>query len=487
MVQDSLKKATLNAASWNFSNMLVGQVRTFIVSTILARLLMPEDFGLLGMAMVFASLTDSFVDFGFGNAVIQKQKVNKLQLSTVFWINMLMAVILGLIMYFSAPLIAIYFEMPKLLPITKLMSLTFLIKGLSTLQNALYKKDLDFKTPFKIALFSGIVSGVLGIILAYVGYGVYSLIYSQIAGWIIGTILIWYFSSWKPSFLFRLNAVEDLWSFGYKYSLSIFIDSIFSRLDTLVIGKLFNAATLGLFYKAQSLNSLIIQYAFTSFSGVLFPTLSKLAHDKEKLREVLIRILHLVCFTTFLFSGLMFVNAKAVIVLLLTEKWLGSVPIFKILALFSFVYTIPTILNSPILSIGKSGAILKVEIYKKSLYLLAIPVAIYYGLYYYILATFFAAIIGIVLNLGLVQKFFGFRISEFFKLFFRYAIVFLILVGFDYFFFTFEVNYFLSIVIKSIIYITTYMLLNAIVFKSEGFKEFKNILVGLLVKIKILK
>jgi O-antigen/teichoic acid export membrane protein len=467
--------------------MLVGQVRTFIVSTILARLLMPEDFGLLGMAMVFASLTDSFVDFGFGNAVIQKQEVNKLQLATVFWINMLMALVLGVIMYFSAPLVAVYFEMPKLEPITKLMSLTFLIKGLSTLQNALYKKELDFKTPFKIGLFSGIISGVLGIVLAYSGYGVYSLIYSQIAGWVIGTLLIWYFSSWRPSLLFSLKEVKPLWSFGYKYSLSIFIDSVFSRLDTIIIGKLFSAATLGLFYKAKSLNKLVVQYAFTSFSGVLFPSLSKLANDKEKLREVLVRILHLVCFTKFLFSGLMFINAESVIVLLLTEKWIGSVPIFQILALFSFIYTIPTILNSPVLSIGESGAILKVEIYKKSLYLLAIPVAIYYGLYAYILATIVAAMIGILLNLGLVRKFFGFKILEFFKLFLKYAIVFAVLTGIDYLFCDFEMNYFLSILLKSIVYVALYMIFNALILKTEGFNEFKNILIGLLTKMKILK
>jgi teichuronic acid exporter len=486
-LKKSLKTSTINAASWNFSNMLVGQVRTFIVSTILARLLMPEDFGLLGMAMVFASLTDSFVDFGFGNAVIQKQEVNKLQLSTVFWINMLMALVLGVIMYFSAPLVAVYFEMPKLEPITKLMSLTFLIKGLSTLQNALYKKELDFKTPFKVNLFAGIASGILGIVLAFNGFGVYSLIYSQITGWVITTILIWYFSKWKPSFLFDLSEVKELWSFGYKYSLSIFIDSIFLRLDTIVIGKLFNAATLGLFYKAQSLNKLVIQYAFSSFSSVLFPSLSKLANDKEKLRAVLVRILHLVCFTTFLFSGLMFVNAESVIVLLLTEKWIGSVPIFQILALFSFIYTIPTILNSPILSIGESGAILKVELYKKSVYLLAIPIAIYYGLYAYILATIVAAMIGILLNLGLVQKFFGYRVLEFFKLFLKYAIVFIVLTGFDYLFCDFEMNYFLSILLKSTVYIAIYMIFNALILKTEGFNEFKNILIGLLAKVKILK
>jgi O-antigen/teichoic acid export membrane protein len=449
---------------------------------------MPEDFGLLGMAMVFASLTDSFVDFGFGNAVIQKQEVNKLQLSTVFWINMLMASVLGVAMYFSAPLVAVFFEMPKLEPITKLMSLTFLIKGLSTLQNALFKKELDFKTPFKIGLISGIISGVLGIVLAYSGYGVYSLIYSQIAGWVIGTLLIWYFSSWKPSFLFSLKEVKSLWSFGYKYSLSIFIDSLFSRLDTIIIGKLFSAATLGLFYKAKSLNKLVVQYAFTSFSGVLFPSLSKLAHDKEKLREVLIRILHLVCFTTFLFSGLMFVNAESVIVLLLTEKWIDSVPIFQILGVFSFVFTIPTVLVAPINAIGNSGDNLKVEILKKILYIFAIPIAFYYGLYAYILATSIAAVVGLQINGLMVSKRLSYSLFDQQKVILKYLFPFLTLIALDYFLdFTFAENHFINVIGKSLLYLIIYLGYNIIV-KTEGLNDFYDtFLKKVLKKIKLLK
>ncbi|MGC1633331.1 MAG: oligosaccharide flippase family protein, partial [Gelidibacter sp.] len=254
--------------------MFAGQLRNFVVATILARLLMPEDFGLLGMAMVFAGIAESFVDFGFGNAVIQKQQVSRVQLSTIFWINMMMAGLLGLIMFATAPLVAAYFEMPELKVITQIMSFTFLIKGLSTLQGALFKKKLDFRTPFKIEIVEGVLSGALGIYLAYAGYGVYSLIYSQIFGWVLATTLLWILSNWKPAFLFNLKEVKELWNFGYKYSLSIFIDSMFIRLDTIVIGKVFSAATLGLFYKAQALNKMVVQYAFGSFAGVLFPSLS---------------------------------------------------------------------------------------------------------------------------------------------------------------------------------------------------------------------
>lgn len=454
--------------------MISGQLRTFVVSIILARLLLPEDFGLLGMAMVFAGIADSFVDFGFGNAVIQKQRVSRVQLSTIFWLNMLMALILGLIMFATAPVVASYFEMSKLLPITQLMSLTFLIKGLSTLQNALFKKKLDFKTPFKIEIISGVLSGVLGIYLAYTGFGVYSLIYSQIFGWIISTSLLWVFSNWKPAFLFNLKDVKELWSFGYKYSLSIFIDAMFNRLDTIVIGKVFSAATLGLFYKAQSLNKMVVQYAFSSFAGVLFPSLSRMAHDKAKLKVVMVRILHIICFTTFLFSGLMFINAESIIVILFTEKWIGSVAIFKILGLFSFIFTIPTVLNAPILSTGNSGAILKVEIIKKILYLFAIPLALYYGLFAYIGGTIFAAIIGIILNLYLVQNIIKYKIVDFIELFSTYAIPYAMLMLIDYLLPSFYLNHYIQVIVKSSVFIILYLGMNSIL-KSKGFAESKDI------------
>lgn len=455
--------------------MFAGQLRSFVVSIILARLLLPEDFGLLGMAMVFSGIAASFVDFGFGNAVIQKQRVSRVQLSTIFWINMLMALILGLIMFATAPLVASYFEMPKLKAITQIMSLTFLVKGLSTLQGALFKKKLDFKTPFKIEIVSGVMSGALGIYLAYTGFGVYSLIYSEILGWTIATILMWSFSTWKPAFLFNLNEVKELWNFGYKYSLSIFIDSFFNRLDTIVIGKIFSASTLGLFYKAQSLNKMVVQYAFNSFSGVLFPSLARLAQDKVKLKEVTIRILHIVCFTTFLFSGLMFINAESIIVILFTEKWMGSVPIFKILGLFSFIFTIPSVLNAPILSTGNSGAILKIEIVKKILYLLAIPLAIYYGLYAYIIGTIVAAILGMLLNLFIVENIIRYKMTEFFKLFLSYAIPFFIFMAIDFLIPSFEINHFIQLVSKSSLFLILYIAVNHIL-KLKGFLESKDLI-----------
>lgn len=470
-MEESLKKSTIGAASWNLATMLANHLKTFVVSLILARILNPEDFGLLGMATVFASITESFVDFGFGNAVIQKKDVNRLQLSTVFWVNNIFAVILCILMYSSSSVVAAYFEMPRLVAITRLMSLTFIIKGLSTLQNALYKKSLNFKTPFKISIISGSISGIFGILLALQEFGVYSLIYAQISGWVISTALIWYYSNWRPSFEMDLLSIKNLWNFGSKYTAARFIDAVFLRMDTLVIGKVFSASILGIFYKAQSLNKLVVQYAFNSFSNVLFPSFSRLTEDKKRLKYSAVRVLHIVCFTTFFFAGLLYINAESLIVLLYTDKWLESVPLFKIMALYTFTVTLPPILNAPILALGHSGEVLRLEVKKKILYVFAIPVGIRFGLEAYLWSTMIVGLIGILILLPVAKRVYGLGLLEYWRIFAVYSFVFTALLFVDSFCITRNENLLLLLLFKSIVYSASYILTLGIFFRSRGFVE----------------
>lgn len=400
----SLKKESLKGGLWNFMTTITNHLRNFVVSLILARLLSPEDFGILGMATAFSGLIDAFVDFGFGNAIIQKEKITNKQISTVFYINLFMGIVFTLIMFSASSLIAIFFNEPILDSIVKAMSISFIVKSLETVPRALFKKKLDFKTPFKIQMISVIISGVIGIILAFWGYGVWALALSQISGWVISTLLIWIYSNWFPILYFKLSEVRDLWNFGYKYSISMFIDSVFIKLDTIVIGKLFSANILGLFYRAQSLNRLVAQYSFNSFSGVLFPSLSKLQHNITMLSSAVMRLIQIVCFSTFMLSGLMYVCASEVIQILYGSKWVDSVDFFRILALFSLVNTLPNVLVTPLLSIGKSGLNLKIEIIKKIIFVLAIPLGIKIGgLYGYVYAVQIAGAIALLLNINALR------------------------------------------------------------------------------------
>lgn len=397
--QEELKSKGLKGGMWNFMTLMIGQVKNFIVSLILARLLDPTDFGLLGMAMAFAGIVEAFVDFGFGNAIIQRKEVSQVQLSTVFYINLFMGLLFMTAMFLSSPLIAAFFHEPKLSLIVKVMSMSFVIKALDVIPSALLKRNINFKIPFRIQVTSGIISGIAGIIMAFSGFGVWALVLSQVLGWVIATSMLWIIVRWFPSRIFRWDEVRGLWEYGYKLSLSVFIDQLFSRLKTILIGRFFTAALLGLLYRAEGLKNLVIQYSFSAFSGVLLPSLSKCQDNLELLRHNTIRLIQVVSFMTFFFSGLMFTCADEIIIILYGQKWVGAVLFLRILSLFAFTETLPNILVAPVLSVGKSGLNLKIEVVKKIIFILVMPIGLIWGIYSFVICFCLAGVITMPLNM----------------------------------------------------------------------------------------
>lgn len=464
----NLNKSTQKAVSWNLLKIIFGNARTFIVSIILARLLEPSDFGIIGMAMVFAYFCDTIFDMGFGAAIIQRKSVTQEQKSTVFYINLLLGVLFGLAMYLTSGLIAGFFNMPLLEDISKVMSVTFLIKGLTSLQRSLFAKDLNFKTPFISEMIGGVLSAIFGIVLALNGYGVWSLVYSQVLNWILNTLVIWIMSSWRPSLEFNLNSISDLWKFGYKQSLTVFIETFFNRLDTIIIGKVFDASVLGLFYKAKSLVRIMIQYAFGAFSGVLFPSFSLINEDIDRQKRLFRTILSFTCFTSFLLSGLLFINSKEIIVILYTDKWIGSVVILKIFAFFTYAITISSVLTPAVLSRGESGALLKVEVYKKIMAIIPIPIAYFYGLNYFLITGFLLGNIGLIFNMNLMNKYFNIKISEQLAVIGKHLFPFLLLIGaFNILDEVLVFSHVVAVIFKSSIYIVVFILINVLL-KSVG-------------------
>lgn len=451
----------MKAGFWNFSTTIINQVRNFIVSLVLARLLTPEDFGLVGMATVFVGVVEAFVDFGFGASIVQAKDVSRRQLSTVFYINLLMGTLFAVIMFLSSNLIADFFKDNRLSIIVKVLSPTFIVKALQVMPDVLFKKALDYKTPFSISVITGILAGIIGIVLAIMGYGVWALIYSQISGWIISLILQYWKTKWWPLMCFKINEIKELWSFGYKFSLSIMIDQIFTRLNTILIGKFFNASLLGLYYRACSLNGLVIQYSFSSFANVLFPTFCKYQDDIPMLRHNVVRIVQVVSFLTFLFSGLMIVCAFDIIVLLYGDEWIGAVEFFKILGLFSITLTIPTILVNALMAIGRTDLNLKIELIKKGLLVLSIPIGIHYGVYGYIWAVSIGALAGLPFNMWAL-KYINLSIWVQLKSIAVYFVPFVILVIVDNVFFdeTLFNNSLLSLIVKASVYISIYIAYN---------------------------
>ena len=428
-----LKKAGLKAGMWNFSTTIINQVRNFLISLILARLLEPSDFGLVAMATASINILESFVDIGFGESIIQQKKVSQLQLSTVFYINLFLGFVISIIIFFCAPFISDFFKIPETTDILRVISLSFVIKGLQSLPSALLRKELNYSATFKINLISGFFSGILGIYLALTGYGVWSLIGSQIINWILGTILIWTYAKWKPSIEFSISSIKELWRFGSKLLITTMIDGLFFNLNPILIGKFFKASELGLYNRAASLNTLVGRYSYSAFAGVLLPALSKCQDDIITFRNNIIKIINVVCFTTSLLSGLMVCCSESLIIFLYGDKWLGAVEYFKILGFFTITGSLSNVMYYSLLSFHRSDLTLKIQIIEKILMVIAIVVGSILGIFQYVWGLCIASSIGLFFYASAL-KCVGLKLTDFIKYLLTYVIPFLTIVGIIYMF-----------------------------------------------------
>lgn len=480
-----LKGKGIKATGWNFLGMLIQQLRGFIVSLILARLLEPSDFGLISMALVFSGILDAIVDMGFSSAIIQKEKITATQKSTVFYLNVIVGFIFSLSIFILSPVMASFFSMDELSAVMKVLCWSFFISSFGTVQIALLQKELNFKIPFQAKVVSSISSGILGIILAFLGFGVWSLVVMNIIGWSLNTIIIWLRSKWRPILAFNFSEIYDLWSFGWKMSCSTVISQTFKKIDTIIIGKLFSAATLGLYNRAQSLNNLVIQYSFTSIQGAMLPTLSKLQNDLAAMRETVMKLIHLICFLNFLFSGLMYVCAEELITILYGDKWVDAADFFRILGIFAFSTALAPLLDTIMSSMNRMTLYLNVEIAKKILLAIAIPIGVFGGVYHYVWACQMAMAIGTILTFYTatisIKLSFWKQIFALFRYVLVFAIAIIICLNIS---FIDNIEYdIIRLVVKSIIFFVSYIAIN-ILLKSKGVILAKNQLLYVLKRVK---
>lgn len=474
-----LKKKGLKSSAWNFCNLLVNQVRNFIVSLVLARLLTPADFGLVSMSMVLNAILDYFVDFGFSSAIIRKKEINESETSTIFWLNLMIGGICTILVFSCAPVFSWFYEMPQLEKVVHVTSCSFLISAFGTLQTALFQRALNFRTPFIARLISGITSGILGITLALCGFGVWALVFSNLTGWFLYSISIWIMSTWRPQFIFKPACVTDMISFGWKMTLSTLVNRIFRQIDTLIIGKLYSAASLGLFNRAQSLNNLVIDYSFSSIRSVMLPSLSKLQDSHEALRYSVLKLLHVISFLTFLFSGLMYICADDLILLLYGNQWAGTIEIFQILGLFSISLCLPVVFDTIMTVVNKMNMYLWSSILRSSLLLFAIPVGIFYGFMAYIWAISIIGIIKLVPTLFTTKSCIGLSILSQLNSILRYIVP-LGIPLLIWHFLTFQTDYHcLNILLKALFYGVFYIGLN-VVMRNDGLKTCRSLVIGII-------
>jgi len=400
----NLKERGVKAIIWDFFGKMATHGMTFIVSIFLARLLEPSDFGLIAIVMVIIGMASVFSDVGLGGALIQRRRVHPAHYSSVFYFNIVVGLFLTLLTYFSAPWISKFYDNELLLHLVQVMSLLFVINAFSSVQNTRLRKELNYTLLTKISLVSSLISGVVGISLALWGAGVWSLVAQTLTLGIIYNIFIWIRTKWRPKLIFSWKALIQLWGFGFRMFLSGLLDAIFTRLDFLIIGKIFPLATLGYFQRAKSLNSMVVQYSSGSLMSILFPVLSKVKNNLPLFQNIVMKSLGILSFITFLLLGGLYLISEELIVLLFSDKWLPSADFFKILVLSGFGYPISALLVNVLSSRGNSKAFLRLEIYKKLIASMSFVVLYFWGVNAFLYALIIQSTLGVSLNIVFASR-----------------------------------------------------------------------------------
>ena len=380
-------KIVINNFFWRFFERCGAQGVTFIVSIVLARILDPDLYGTIALVTVFTTIMQVFVDSGMGNALIQKKDADDLDFSSVFYFNMIMCSGLYLIMFFAAPFIAWFYDMPDLTAIVRVLSLILIISGIKNVQQAYVSRHMLFKKFFFATLGGTIGAAVVGIVMAYAGFGVWALVAQMLFNATVDTIILWITVKWRPKKMFSLQRLKGLFSYGWKLLISSLIDTVYNDVRQLIIGKRYSKSDLAQYNQGKKFPQLIVTNINISIDSVLLPTMSKAQDDPETVKNMTRRSIKISTYIMMPFMVGIAVCAKPLVSLVLTDKWLPCVPFLRIFCFSYAFWPIHTANLNAIKAMGRSDLFLILEIIKKVVGAIAIvatmfisPMAMAYSL-----------------------------------------------------------------------------------------------------------
>lgn len=376
----NLKQKTLKGFFWSFIDIGGSFTGQFIIGIILARLLTPADFGLTGMLTIFIAVGQSLSNSGFGQALIQNKETNQVDFSTVFYFNILTGLFLWIIIWFCAPYIAKFYNQPQLVSLAKYLCFSFVISSFGWIQQIHLTKSVEFKAQSLVGLISILVGGSVGIYFAYSGYGVWALVIQTLVKNAISALLFWKVSSWRPSLVFSFSSLKSLFVYGSRLLVGGLISTTFTYIYTIVIGRVFNAQSLGYYTRASQLKDTPILSISSIIQRVTFPVFSKIQDDKEKLIRGFRKSSRMLLLATLPMMMLLFLTASPLIHFLLTDKWMPVVPYLKIMCIYGWFYVLQTMNVVFITAKGRSDYYLKFQIIEKVLITIAIAVTFRYGI-----------------------------------------------------------------------------------------------------------
>lgn len=364
---------------WRLAERFGAQGVALVVSIILARLLVPEVYGTIALVTVFTQILNVFVDSGFGNALIQKKDADDLDFSTVFYFNIAVCLLLYVGVFLAAPWIAKFYNDLALTPVVRVLSLTLIISGVKNVQQAYVSRTMQFKRFFFATLGGTIGAAVIGIAMAYFGFGVWALVAQQIFNATVDTLILWITVKWRPKWMFSWQRLKGLFSFGWKLLASSLLDTVYSDLRQLIIGKLYTSSDLAQYNRGKQLPDLLVNNIDTSINSVLLPAMSQVQDDSARVKSMTRRAMKTSTYVIApIMMGLAF-TAEFVIRLLLTEKWMPCVPFLRIFCITYMFYPVHTANLNAIKAMGRSDLFLKLEIVKKVVGLIVLLSTMWFG------------------------------------------------------------------------------------------------------------
>lgn len=412
MAEQSLKDKTVKGVGWTAIEAVLRYGVSFVVGIILARLLSPDEYGLIGILTIFITVFEIIIDGGFINALIRKQNAKDIDYTTVFWTNLVLSLAMAGILFASSGLIAKFFEREELVSLMRGMCWIVVVNALSLVQKARLTKTIDFKTQTKVSVIAAICSGITGIIMAYTGYGVWALVAQQLSNACIATLLYWVINRWIPRFQFSIDSFREMWNFGWKLMISGIFNSISNQLQQIVIGKAFSPAALGQYTRAYQFGALFSSNLTSIIQRVSFPVLSSIQDDPIYLKDSYKRVIKVTVLPTFILMMLLAACAKPLIIVLIGEKWIEASYFLQIISFSMMLFPLHALNLNAIQVMGRSDLTLRINIIKNLLMAGPIAVGIFFNIYWMLLADVVRNIICYYLNAYYSKALLNYGISE---------------------------------------------------------------------------
>lgn len=398
MAEQGLKDKTVKGVGWSAIDNVAQYAVTFIVGIVLARLLSPDDYGLIGIIGIFTAICNALIDGGFGDALIRKKDICDNDYNTVFLVNLGMSLLLYVIIYFCAPFIAVFFNRSELVVLVRVASVGMIIGAMAIVPKNKLTKKIDFKTQTKITLITSISSGIVGIVLAFLGFGVWALVAQSLSSQLLRTILLWIYNKWLPKIAFSVASFKDLFGFGWKMMVSALLNSFWKELYQVVVGKFYNPGTLGQYTRAQGFSKLFSSNLTSVVQRVSYPVLSDVQDDKVRLVNAYRKIIKTTMFITVTCMLILGAVSEPLIYCLIGPKWSEAATYLPLICIVGSLYPLHAINLNMLQVQGRSDLFLGLEIVKKIISLGPLFVGAFVGIIPMLYASILTGVIGFFLN-----------------------------------------------------------------------------------------